>query len=48
MKALMTDSASDVTADSDSNEEVLPNSYIEETSFTLGDILDSAEVSEEF
>lgn len=47
MKALMTDSASDVTADSDSNEEVLPNSYIEETSFTLGDILDSAEVSED-
>ena len=33
----MTDSASDVTADSDSNEEVLPNSYIEETSFTLGE-----------
>ena len=47
MKALMTDSLSDVTADSDSNEEVLPNSYIEETSFTLGDILDSAEVSED-
>ena len=47
MKSLMTDSASDVTADSDSNEEVLPNSYIEETSFTLGDILDSAEVSED-
>ena len=28
-------------------EEALPNSYIEEASFTLGDILDSAEVGED-
>ncbi|HIV85868.1 MAG TPA: 4-hydroxy-3-methylbut-2-enyl diphosphate reductase [Candidatus Monoglobus merdigallinarum] len=45
MKALMND-ASQQSSD-DKEEDALPNSYIEETSFTLGDILDSTETSEE-
>ena len=45
MKALMKDEAPAAVAEE--KEEALPNSYIEEASFTLGDILDSAEVGEE-
>ena len=46
MKALMKDEAPAAAAEVE-KEEALPNSYIEEASFTLGDILDSAEVGEE-
>ncbi len=45
MKALMKNDAP-AQADED-KEEALPNSYIEEATFTLGDILDSAEPVEE-
>ena len=45
MKALMKDEAPAAVAEE--KEEALPNSYIEEASFTLGDILDSAEVGED-
>lgn len=45
MKALMKDKEN-AQAD-EPKEDALPNSYIEETSFTLGDILDSAEPAEE-
>lgn len=43
MKALMPDVSNDSVM---RNEESLPNSYIEEATFTLGDILDSAVASE--
>ena len=41
MKALMTDDAGDEAVSAD-----VPNSYIEETSFTLGDILDSSDLGD--
>ncbi len=44
MKALMKDR---VKPEEEKDEDALPNSYIEETSFTLGDILDSAETPAE-
>ena len=44
MKALMKDR---VKPEEEKDEDTLPNSYIEETSFTLGDILDSAETPAE-
>lgn len=46
MKALMPEAASASEDNSAEKEEVLPNSYVEESSFTLGDILDSADTDE--
>ena len=45
MKALMKDK--EAAPAPEEKEEALPNSYIEDASFTLGDILDSAETAEE-
>ena len=45
MKALMTDDAGDEAVSADKEDDV-PNSYIEETSFTLGDILDSSDLAD--
>lgn len=45
MKALMKDAAP--AEEPEDKEEALPNSYIEEATFTLGDILDSADASSE-
>ena len=46
MKALMKD-RDQTKPEDEKDEDALPNSYIEETSFTLGDILDSAETPAE-
>lgn len=45
MKALMTDDMADEAVSADKEDDV-PNSYIEETSFTLGDILDSSDLAD--
>ncbi len=46
MKALMPETAVTVAGEDAVKEEVLPNSYVEESTFTLGDIIDSAETEE--
>ena len=46
MKALMPQADTSADNADEEKEEALPNSYVEESSFTLGDILDSTEAAE--